>query len=69
MNENLKKVDAVVRYVTEYRPGLSTVETDNLKIAKRLWWDHLDDFPWGIVPPIIDITVNGETFTEKELRA
>ena len=67
MNEGLKKVDAVVRYVTESRPNLRTVETDNRKIAKRLWWDYLDGYPWGDPPHLIDITVNGETFTEKEL--
>lgn len=69
MNESLKQVDAVVRYVGETRPNLQSIETDNKVLARRLWWDHEDNYYFGGAPEIIDITVNGETFTVEELRA
>lgn len=67
MSGKLKKVDAVVRYVGKYKPNLQSIETDNKVLARRLWWDHEDKYYDG-APKIIDITVNGETFTVEELR-
>lgn len=68
MNEQLKKVDAKVRYVGEYKPNWQSVETDNKVLATRLWYDHEDHYGFGGAPKIIDITVNGETFTLEDLR-
>lgn len=68
MNENLKKVDARVSYVGEYKPNWQSVETDNKALARRLMWDHEDNYYFGGAPKIIDITVNGETFTVEDLR-
>ena len=68
MNEKLKKVDAVVRCVDEYRPNMQTIETNEYEIAKKLWYDH-DEYYLGVKRKLIDITVNGVTFTDAELRA
>ncbi len=66
---DFRKRDITVRYEDESHPNISSSPTQYpaRDVAKRVWYDW-DDYFLGRAPKIISITVDGETFTNEELR-
>lgn len=61
----LRKRDIKVRYIGTHVPDIKSTRTSE-EIAKGIFYEF-DDYHFGWPREIIDITVDGETFTKEDL--
>lgn len=63
----LRPVVARVRYVETHVPHISSVELDELNLARKVLDSFEDSYRGDEKPVVLDVSINGKIFTRKDL--